>query len=214
MKNNTKKKKTMSMAHRAVLISVTSSVFLAVVCILVAALFFQREAIKIYEGMESSLTRSALVEVDREALRDLIIKTSEVVKTIDDPVSMRENSEEEYFAKFADIQNSDEYRKIWEQLNNTRRATISTAYCLSLIYPDKGYWVYVFDASDSNVQRCGELLIDDFSALSGHPGMDYVGNVTISEKYGRVRTDGVAVYTDDSKGIYSYLTLKYVNKNK
>ena len=206
MKTNSKKKKTMSMAHRAVLISVTSSVFLAVVCILVAALFFQREAIKIYEGMETSLTRSALVEVDQEALRDLIIKTSEVVKTIDDPVSMRENSEEEYFAKFADIQNSDEYKKIWEQLNNTRRATISTAYCLSLIYPDKGYWVYVFDASDSNVQRCGELLIDDFSALSGHPGMDYVGNVTISEKYGRVRTDGVAVYTDDSRGIYSYLT--------
>ena len=124
MKTNSKKKKTMSMAHRAVLISVTSSVFLAVVCILVAALFFQREAIKIYEGMETSLTRSALVEVDQEALRDLIIKTSEVVKTIDDPVSMRENSEEEYFAKFADIQNSDEYRKIWEQFNNTRRATI------------------------------------------------------------------------------------------
>ena len=206
MNNNSKKKKTMSMAHRAVIISVTSSVFLVAVCILVSALFFQREAIKIYEGMETSLTRSALVEVDEKALNELIIKTSEVVKTIDDPVSMRETNEEEYFAKFEEIQNSDEYKKIWDQLNNTRRATISTAYCLSLIYPDRDYWVYVFDASDSNVQRCGELLFDDFSALSGHPGMDYVGNVTFSQKYGRVRTDGVAVYTDDENGIYSYLT--------
>ncbi len=206
MNKTGKKKKTMSMAHRAVLISVTSSVFLVLVCILVSALFFQREAIKIYEGMEASLTRSALVEVDQKVLNDLIIKTAEVVKTIDDPVSMRKNSEEEYFAKFAEIQNSEEYKRIWEQLNNTRRATISTAYCLSLIYPDRGYWVYVMDASDTNVQRCGELLIDDFSALKGHPGMDYVGNVTISEKYGRVRTDGVAVYTDDPQGIYSYLT--------
>ena len=97
MNNNSKKKKTMSMAHRAVLISVTSSVFLVAVCILVSALFFQREAIKIYEGMETSLTRSALVEVDEKALNELIIKTSEVVKTIDDPVSMRETNEEEYF---------------------------------------------------------------------------------------------------------------------
>ena len=177
MNKTGKKKKTMSMAHRAVLISVTSSVFLVLVCILVSALFFQREAIKIYEGMETSLTRSALVEVDHEVLNDLIIKTAEVVKTIDDPVSMRENSEEEYFAKFAEIQNSEEYKKIWEELNNTRRATISTAYCLSLIYPDRGYWVYVMDASDSNVQRCGELLIDDFLHLP--PCADVVGGARL-----------------------------------
>ncbi len=203
---NKRKKKTMSMAHRAVFISVTSSLFLVVMCLLASALFFQREAIKIYEGMEESITKSALVEVDETTLNDLIIRTAEVVATIDDPVSMRENSEDEYFAKFAEIQNSEGYKKIQNQLNNDRRATISTAYCLSLIYPERGYWVYVMDASDTNVQRCGELLFEDFSAYKGHPGIDYIGNVTISEKYGRVRTDGVAVYVDDAKGIYSYLT--------
>ena len=206
MKNKKQTKKNISMARMAVYTSVTSSILLVLVCILVSALFFQNQAIKIYEGMETSLTRSALVEVDREVLNDLIIKTADVVSTIEDPVSMREDDEAAYFEKFAEIQNSTEYKQLWQNLNNTRRATISTAYCVSLIYPEKGYWVYVMDASDSNVQRCGELLFDDFSAYVGHPGMDYMGNVTISQKYGRVRTDGVAVYTDDAKGIYSYLT--------
>lgn len=206
MKTNDKTKKRISMTRMAVSISVTSSLILVVICILVSTLFFQRESIKIYEDMETSLTRSALVEVDKGVLEDLITRTAEVVSTIDDPVSMRENQEADYFAKFSEIQDSDEYKKLWTQLNNSRRATISTAYCISLIYPTKGYWVYVMDSSDSNVQRCGELLLDDFNEYIRHPGMDYVGNVTFSQKYGRVRTDGVSIYTDDSKGIYSYLT--------
>ena len=190
----------------AVYISVASSILLALGCIIVSATFFKQETIKIYEGMETSLTRSALVDVDLNVVNDLIIRTAEVVKTIDDPVSMRQHSADEYFEKFEEIQNSKEYKELWERLNNTRRATISTAYCIALIYPEKGYWVYVMDASDSNVQRCGELLFDDFSEYIGHPGMDYVGNVTYSQKYGKVRTDGIAVYTDDANGIYSYLT--------
>ena len=206
MKSDKKKKMNISMGRLAVYISVTWSIILAVVCIFVSALFFQRETTTIYEDMEKSLTQSALVNVDKDVLNDLIIRTSEVVKTIDDPVAMRENSEAEYFEKFAEIQNCEEYKAIWEELNITRRETISTAYCLSLIYPDRGYWVYVMDASDSNVQRCGELLFDDFRDYKGHPGMDYIGNVTISQKYGKVRTDGIAVYTDDANGIYSYLT--------
>ena len=199
---NTKK---ISLARMAVYISVVSSILLALGCIIVSAMFFRSETIRIYDGMETSLTRSALVEVDLNEVNDLILKTAEVVKTIDDPVAMRENSKEEYFEKFEEIQNSKEYKALWERLNNTRRATISTAYCLSLIYPEKGYWVYVMDASDSNVQRC-ELLFDDFSDYIGHPGIDYIGNVTYSQKYGKVRTDGIAVYTDDANGIYSYLT--------
>ena len=201
-----RKKKTMSMARRAVIISVTSSLFLALVCLLVSALFFQREAIKIYEGMEASLTRSALVEVDKKVLKDLIVRTAEAVESIDDPKTLRETDEDAYFANFADIQNCQEYKRVWKILNDERRATISTAYCLSLIYPERGYWVYILDASDSNVQRCGELMFGDFSAYIGNPGMDYVGNVTISQKYGRVRTDGISVYIDDPKGIYAYLT--------
>ena len=201
-----RKKKNASMARKAVAISVTSSVFLAVVCLLVSCIFFQNEAIKIYEGMETSLTRSALVEVDKDVLYDLIIRTAEAYESIDDPVALRNSNEEEYFSNFADIQNSPEYKEIWEQLNNDRRATISTAYCLSLIYPEKGYWVYVMDSSDTNVQRCGELMFDDFSAYIGHSGMDYKGNVTISEKYGRVRTDGICVMVDEAKGINSYFT--------
>ncbi len=187
-------------------ISVTSSVLLGLIIILVSAMFFRKESIKIYEGMETSLTRSALVNVDRNALQDLIIQTAQVVETIEDPVSMRNNNEAEYFAKFADIENSESYKAIWDKLNNTRRATISTAYCISLIYPERGYWVYVMDASDSTVQRCGELLFADFSDYKGNPGMDYLGNVTMSPTYGGVRTDGVAIYTDESRGIYSYLT--------
>ena len=58
----------------------------------------------------------------------------------------------------------------------------------------------------ANVQRCGELLIDDFSAYKGQYGRNYVGHVTISQKYGRVRTDGVPVYADEIKNINSYLT--------
>lgn len=206
MSGERKKHKKISMARLAMYISVTSSVLLGLIIILVSALFFRKESIKIYEDMETSLTRSALVDVDREVLEDLIIRTAQVVESIDDPVSMRNNNEEEYFAKFADIQSSPQYKALWEKLNNTRRATISTAYCLSLIYPDKGYWVYVIDASDTNVQRCGELLFDNFSKYAGNPGIDYAGNVTYSQKYGRVRTDGISVYTDDAHGIYSYLT--------
>ena len=97
--------------------------------------------------MEISLTGSALANVDQQGIRDLIIKTAEVVNEIPDLVSMRENNEEEYFKKFEEIQNSEVYKKVWNQLNNTRRSTISTAYCLSIIYPEKGYWVYVIDAS-------------------------------------------------------------------
>lgn len=206
MKNKGVKKKTMSMARIAVYISVLSSIFIAAVCIIVSSIFFQREAIKIYESMEISLTGSALKNVDQGEIQDLIIRTAEVVNKIPDPKAMRENNEEEYFKKFADIQNSEEYKKVWEQLNNSRHGTISTAYCLSIIYPEKGYWVYVIDASDTNVQRCGELLFDDFSDYIGQPGRRYIGNVTYSEKYGRVRTDGVSVYVDEAKNISSYLT--------
>ena len=199
-------RKSISLARMAAYISVTSSIIIAMVCMLVSVLFFHKESIKIYEVMETSLTRSALAAVDRDVLDDLIIRTSEVVKTIDDPAAMRENSEEEYFARFAEIQESDDYKMLWDQLNNSRKGTISTAYCVSLIYPERGYWVYVMDASSTNVQRCGELLFDDFSEYIGNPGMNYAGNVTYSQKYGRVRTDGVAVYTDDANGIYSYIT--------
>ena len=206
MSKERKKYKRISMARLAMYISVTSSVLLGLIIILVSAMFFRKESIKIYEGMETSLTRSALVNVDRKALQDLIIQTAQVVETIEDPVSMRNNNEAEYFAKFADIENSESYKAIWDKLNNTRRATISTAYCISLIYPERGYWVYVMDASDSTVQRCGELLFADFSDYKGNPGMDYLGNVTMSPTYGGVRTDGIAIYTDESRGIYSYLT--------
>ena len=205
-KRKTHKRKSISMARQAVYISVTSSLLLVILSVIVACIFFVRQTTMIYEGMETSLTRTALVDVDSKVLNDLIIRTAKVVETIDDPVQERNNNEEAYFARFAEIQNSEEYKKIWNQLNERRRATISTAYCLSLIYPESGYWIYVIDASDTNIQRCGEILMDDFSAYIGHPGMDYEGNITYSQKYGRVRTDGIAVYTDDANHIYSYLT--------
>lgn len=198
-------KKSISMSRRAVSITTISSLIMTLACLLVASVFFERISIGIYEQMETSITGSALQNADQELLAKIILETDEAIDRIADPATQYQSDEQKYLQNFSDIQNSADYKALWNYFNTTRKSTESTCFVLVMLRPRENYWVYVMDASDYNVIPCGTLLLDDFSQYDGHPGKEFEGFVTFSPTYGRVRTDGVPAYIDEEKDIYAYL---------
>lgn len=205
-----RKKKQHSMNRQAAVIATISSVIMALACILVASVFFERSAIEIYEEMENSITGAVVHAVDRDVLENFIIETDKAYRQIkNDPQELYASDKDEYFSYFAHIQNDPAYKELWNDVDNIRQGTGATSIDLVLMYPDYDDYLFMFDASDNNVLPCGDLQNVDLHLYRQNPGADYKGRVTMSMKYGRVRTDGVLVYSNNEEGMYAYLVADY-----
>ena len=95
-------------------------------CLLVASVFFERISIGIYEQMETSITGSALQNADHALLEKIILETEEALDQIEDPAAEYSSHEQEYLLNFAKIQDSQDYKTLWNYFNTTRKSTEST----------------------------------------------------------------------------------------
>lgn len=208
MNNGTEKnrKKTKSITTIVVKAVILLSVVLTAVCLVVSYVFFIQEITRLYEEMDRQIAIVARASVSWDEMYMLAARTNRVYRSMENPREFRESDPEAYQAKFSAIQDSEQYRSVWKRLNSARLDSTATAMDFVLLYPEENTGVYVMDTSDVNIQPCGEIFDMDLSGYVGDPGHEFEGVVTYSGVYGSVRTDGVALVTDPSQGIYGYLT--------
>ena len=199
------KKKTVSITSKAAKMTILQSLLLMAVILFISAGFFYRIVTNIYDEMAAAIADAALGSVDGSELYSLAAQVNEIIKTHADPAGDYARDPDAFVREFSGIQESETYKKVWHRLNALRRGTGSTALDYVLLYPDRDEEVFILDACDVNVLPCGEVHVVDLEHYRGEPRQDFDGFATRSSTYGRLRTDGVAVFLDDSNGIYAYL---------
>ncbi len=199
-------KKRFSITKTVVAIIIFQSFLLTMVCLLVAGAFFKVSATEIYEEMSKSITSIAISSVDRSEVVKMCDLTNEAFRSFGKDSLPTDANIDGYADRFAEIEKREDYKRLQHNLNKARHNTGSTALCLVLMYPRENVGVYVIDASDGNIVPCGTIFNKDLSSLIDSYGHQFGGFISLSSKYGYVRTDGIPVYVNDATGCYAYLT--------
>lgn len=199
------RKSTFSIAKTAAAITIVAAVALSFVCIAIAVFFFKKEATSMYEEMEMSLTGAIYSQVDKKNLDEVIAKVDNQFQMLQNTSDIPKEHTKEFAANFKEIENTEQYQKLWDHLNFMRGGTNATAIDLVLFYPELNRGIYIIDASDFNILPCGYIFSMDMKEYRGQMGRDFIGFNSVSRKFGRVRTDGISVYVDEANQMTAYL---------
>ncbi|MCR5773794.1 MAG: serine/threonine-protein phosphatase [Lachnospiraceae bacterium] len=198
-------KKKVSITRTAVYMVVIQAVIVVLAGLIVSMVFFARIGSEIYDDMNASITGAVIGSVDQGEMEELAREVADVISSKGSFPEDYESAKEEWLKDFESIQESDRYKTLWDEINTMRKRTHATALDYVLIYPEEGIEVFILDACDVNVLPCGEFHRIDTDYYLDQPVEDFDGFVTRSSTYGRLRTDGQAVFLDTEKGIYAYL---------
>ena len=206
MNNKNKKIKAMSMTRTVVSMLSLNSMALVLVVLAVAFTFSYREITSIYDEMAKSVAGEAFTQLDEDLIELLAENCHATLVSYSDPIASYSEDIEAFYGNFSGLYNFPNYRNMQAKLNDMKAGTHATEIDLVIMYPDSNIGVYIMDARDVTEISAGELFEIDSIYFEKDTKL-FKGFYSKSRYFGTLRTNGVLVYSNPDKDLYTYLTV-------